>query len=108
MESSYTEGSLAVDTVTDETVFVVYVDSETTISEKIAQYDYNKNPISVYELEKTQNNREWKPNDTTITVVYPDVAKERLGTDTLTIESVQQAIKNNRLKAYHFPSERLE
>lgn len=105
---SFTPGDRATDDCTGDEVIVVAVNEDERIDEKTARYDYNKNPISVYELEQ-ENGNDWPPDDPVVTVVYPNIVEDRLGSADVSVEDeIIPAIEQRRLKPYYFPLSRLK
>jgi len=103
---SITPGELAEDVLTDEEVFVVEKTGK-TVSEQVATYDYNKNPVTVYDME-VDKEYDCEEDDEAITVVYPSALEKRFGTLEVTVEEVKEKIESKKIKPYYFPSSRLE
>lgn len=103
---SITLGEFATDVLTGDELFVVER-TGTPVSEQVATYDYNKNPITVYEMEQDKE-YECELEDEAITVVYPDALEKRFGETDVTVEEVQEKIEAKKIKPYYFPSSRLE
>lgn len=99
-------GKLVTDKLTGDSVFVVKR-METTIDEQVATYDYNKNPIYVYEMEKDKE-YDCSPDDEAIMVVYPDILEDRFGSNSMSAEEVAELVDKNKIKPYYFPASRLE
>lgn len=99
-------GTLATDKLTGDSVFVVK-GMETRIDEQVATYDYNKNPIYVYDMEKDKEYN-CSPEDEAIMVVYPDILEDRFGSKSMSPEKVANLVEQKKIKPYYFPESRLE
>jgi len=104
--TSNVEGTIVRDKLQEEPVFIVK-NTQKQISEQVAKYDYNKNPITVYELE---NEKEYacSKEDDAIMVVYPDAIDKHFGTLQVEADEVIELIERKKIKPYYFPNSRLE
>lgn len=105
---TYNSGDRVTDSCTGDELLIVSVNHNERIDEKTAKFDYNKNAVSVYELEK-QNGNEWPPDDAVVAVVYPSMVVDRLGVENPSVEDdILPAIEQKKLKPYYFPLSRIE
>lgn len=103
---NFNPGDKVTDTLTGDTVFVVK-SMETPINEQVATYDYNKNPVTVYDMEQDKD-YEMDPEDEAVMVVYPNVLADRFGDDAMDAEEVADLVDRKKIKPYYFPASRLE
>lgn len=99
-------GKLVTDKLTGDSVLIVK-SMEKPINEQVAKYDFNKNPITVYELEQDKE-YECNPTDTAIMIVYPTTLKERFGSTDIETKELLELIENKKIKPYYFPKSRLK
>lgn len=100
------EGNLATDILEEDQLYVVEV-TETPISEQVAKYDYDMNPVTVYDLEKDKDYA-CQPDDIAVMVVYPNILEQRIDSKFIDTEQVEELIENRKIKPYYFPQSRLK
>lgn len=105
---TYKSGDRVTDSCTGDELIIVAVNHDERIDEKTATYDYNKNAVSVYEMEQNNGN-EWPPDDAVVVAVYPSMVVDRLGVENPSVETdILPAIEKKKLKPYYFPLSRIE
>ena len=99
-------GDIVTDVVTDNKVVIVDV-SDKTISDIIIRYDFNCNPVTVYEVEKSNGvEYDLNPHDTGVEAVYYDRVMEYM--DEVDDEHITQLVDSGTLSVYTFAESRLE
>lgn len=72
------------------------------------RWDYNKDPVYVYDYE---DNAEYPPDSPVVGVVFIENLERVMGENewaTVAVEDVREQIESGLLSEYHFPAPRLE
>ncbi len=79
---------------------------ETRQDEKRVKWDFNQNPVYVYDYDE---NQAYDPSAPVVGAVYLDALKKRgLSWASMSVEDVRAEIEGGTLREYHFPLPRLD